>query len=624
MIPQPKDIVGFKIFLTLMFVFFLLSFFSARAMAFQYFNYNPDITDNYNGTTVLDMNSNTSSGWAICWWYFIPYPCLVPTVFPCYNVTYNSTDTDMYITSLPSCDWNLTMYYSLISLRLLNDGSYIHSDDNSEISSYLVAHGNPQQLTLPRNKEGLVVLNYYLNNSNNIYPPYSMLKVVDATGATLNWTYLSSGAPANASLIIPRDINSDRNLTITATWYFGNSSFPSVVGASQWKIERFAFYTFDLDYPNTQPSFLGSLLQTLCNTTSADHSCLGSDKNQNQTYYSQVDYIDNAHDGFGCIGILDNNVLQVSRGVLRNQPSLGGSYQCVYQVCGGTRGAYQDWVCSSSPLWSEVTNKLLFQEVSNYRTLVTHFSANGNDPNVGDCAYGAYYDNWYFEGSISGQRTLHWICDNITSANDLYRHPINLENYGYAGDRYVLPTGSFPNFVPSCSPVTTCVGSLKQTLNGDCTVSSVSCGSYLCNANQTDCNYPPIVQQYGFGSFCLSTLNSSDMQTYVTYNLTGSYYNSCTPLYCYQNTTNTISCLTQGQIYALQHPPPVSTAPLFGSSDVATLTPAGVINSVYVGVMGFVNAMGGSFMVLMFMIVGALIIMIVLVAINQYVKNNFG
>jgi hypothetical protein len=67
------------------------------------------------------------------------------------------------------------------------------------------------------------------------------------------------------------------------------------------------------------------------------------------------------------------------------------------------------------------------------------------------------------------------------------------------------------------------------------------------------------------------------------------------------------------------NPPP---EPLFGDEDVTTMTPTGFMTTIYNGVMGFVNAMGGSYFILMFMLMAVIVVTLVISIVLHYVKEN--
>ena len=297
------------------------------------------------------------------------------------------------------------------------------------------------------------------------------------------------------------------------------------------------------------------------------------------------------------------------------------------------------------------------------------FSAYANCVGLG-CGGQTYgYCQGFMQFNDSGVIKSITECEVEGSSLGYFRYPINLSNHsitnpsawslsGFAviGSYDGLSTGWIPMsyydtmFNASCDEGwycngteeywldSSCIKHFESNCSGICGCSGSRCfqttGYWQCGSNMTSYHYNStcnndlqlLCDNYCDGGSgrcfnetnCLSDIDCSnfcdgEIRYYGGYCDIGTYtcgwHNSeacgygCSPLGC-------------------SGAPP--SPPLFGNgTDITTLRPADIIGSIYYGVLGFVNAMGGSFFFFIFLIIAIIIIVLFVTIVPHIVKEAF-
>jgi hypothetical protein len=241
----------------LLFSFLFLIVFSSHAYAYQIFNQNPTFTTNNNGYYIADVFTNSS---CFLWW--------------CSNNSYSCFDVQnisgsLKLSNSSRCDYSQTFNSASLTIKMLsdnsyykmNDGNYLYMEsqpnakwcDQPETSPFGVnppgynytppVCGGYDYILLPKNKEGIVVLNYTITDNSYLDGQYTVLEVWENGITQLNSTLIWYGGTNQKTLFIPPS-NHDRNITVFASWkwYLTPSYYVPVTNIT---INKFQFYTLD-------------------------------------------------------------------------------------------------------------------------------------------------------------------------------------------------------------------------------------------------------------------------------------------------------------------------------------------------------------------------------------------
>jgi len=176
-------------------------------------------------------------------------------------------------------------------------------------------------------------------------------------------------------------------------------------------------------------------------------------------------------------------------------------------------------------------------------------------------------------------------------------------------------------FETNCSGICGCSGSrcFQTTGYWDCgsNMTSYHYNSTCHNDLQLLCDF---YCDYGTGKCFNETICASDIDCFPFCDGSTRYYNPyCTPSYTcdwYNSEVCGYGCAPSGCSGAPPSPP------LFGNgTDITTLRPADVISSIYYGVLGFVNAMGGSFMFFIFLMMVIVVIILCITIIPKILEE---
>lgn len=180
-----------------------------------------------------------------------------------------------------------------------------------------------------------------------------------------------------------------------------------------------------------------------------------------------------------------------------------------------------------------------------------------------------------------------------------------------------------------------CVKYFETNCSGICGCSGSRCfettGYWNCGSNMTSYHYNSTCHNdlqllcdqycdYDTGMCFNETICASDIDCFPFCDGSTRYYNPyCTPSYTcdwYNLEVCGYGCTPSGCSGAPPSPP------LFGNgTDITTLRPADVISSIYYGVLGFVNAMGGSFMFFIFLMIVIVVIILCITLVPKILEE---
>lgn len=228
---------------------------STGSLAYQIFNHNPSFI-NSNGYYIADSFTNSS---CFLWW--------------CTNNTYSCFDNQnatgkLLLSNSSRCDFNGNFNSASVTIKMLSNGGYYKMSNGDY--QYLVSRPNSEwcdqpekspfgiqpvgvnltppvcsgwdYMVLPKNKEGIVVLDYSLTDNTYLDPSYTVLEVWENGDTQLNSTIITSGATTK-TLFIPAS-NHDRNITVFASWKW-YTPIPIKIPVTNITINKFEFYTMD-------------------------------------------------------------------------------------------------------------------------------------------------------------------------------------------------------------------------------------------------------------------------------------------------------------------------------------------------------------------------------------------
>jgi len=542
-------ILNKKIVISLFFFLFLILFFKP-ASAYTQFNINPDFTTTIEGININEITTNVSitacnfynpSTWGLCLYNAITGQNLTwfeSSTYECFNAIsntswYNDTTNDNrtgFLDLQPSSACNFTGYNynnSFINIKLLNNTNYLKSKNASELetSPYSDWLSDINSFLLPSNKEGIIYLRYLINDTDDLTPS-SLLTYYTNLGET-NSTLLGGSADTwvNTTLYIPAS-TVNRTITIFASFVFGSVNTPKRI-----MIDYFSFYTYD--YETLIPynsAFTSAFVQENCNSSGTVSSYI-NDYIWNTSSRLKVNAIHTAQakDGIDC-GVFQNNETIIIRRLLESDytPAEIGKYLArdIAYIGFDTNGIL------SGNIFTQITPYML--EITCINT-----SASGNTDRG-------------INFSDAGFQTSKWYHDNCTSSGTPYKFNwyIN-DSVGtqYMVWRTVSRSAWRDTFRTTCEYKLFCQGNSLYIINSLCDVSFLkTCDVWGCNAEQTNCNYPQLLNGTSiesYGSYCMNNY------TYTIVNSSGSFYESCVyPQRCYQTTFNSTDCYTETEYNA--------------------------------------------------------------------------
>lgn len=244
---------------TFIYLFFFLFFFisSVSVNAYTEFNTNPYFTSDNTGYYIADQFANQS---CFLWW-------CSNNSYSCFDI--ENTNNKLVLSNSSRCNFSLNYNFAGVSVKMLSDDSYYKMEDGDyqkmvsmsnskwcdQLDTSPFGVGNqsltpPYCLTydyivLPKNKEGIVLLNYTLTNNGYLDGSYTLLEVWENGVTQINKTLIWYGGNQKATLYIPPKVY-DRNLTIFATWKW-YTNVPIPIPVTNITIDEFKFLTFDLN-----------------------------------------------------------------------------------------------------------------------------------------------------------------------------------------------------------------------------------------------------------------------------------------------------------------------------------------------------------------------------------------
>jgi hypothetical protein len=526
-----KPMAKYKIVLPLViFLFFIII--SYKVNAYEQFNYNPSLSLGLaNGFAILSNSINST--------YSYSNPLL------CYDVTFN--------TSLMSIIYN-NNYCDEFSI----DNSYIYitplSTSDYNLTQDAVADTNlidsNNRMLIPPNIELIVNFRYYINETDNILPGYSNIYWrMCSDQLCTNMIYQNSSELTTTektwiikSIIIP---------SATGTRYFeitGYFAYGSPLNTTSILIDTFDIYTFDIE--EARQSYFTTFAEEkarYCGSNSV-HPCI------------------NDYDCFS----KHNSTLKMAYLISNDTYNNTNLFCCAFQSGNKTyvrRCSYDGMVAStigSSKLWymkdmaffrfnqgTSDSTGMLVRSLSTSQMSYDYYYGTGSP----SCGTGTtswerveYNGNGYFvwnNATIFGSTPM---CNYDRIDQTLTILPIwNITGtkYRHRTNNGAFATSYYPLFqkINICTPSCTCTDAQEFCISEFCQeYTGTNCGIYGC-LNDVECAFPDIVKEYGYGTFCLTTLGYENIYNYVIYNTSGSFYASCTlPNICFQDTSTTISC----------------------------------------------------------------------------------
>jgi hypothetical protein len=245
--------------------FFLFIFLSTGVNAYEIFNTNPYFTSNNNGYYIADSFSNET---CFFWW--------------CSNNTYSCFDVQnitgkLVLSNSSRCNFTNDYNFAGITIKMLSDNSfykmnngdyiYMLSKPNSkwcdqpEVSPFGINPPNYNYtppvcsgydyMVLPKNKQGIIALNYSIYDNYNLDNQYTLLEVWENGVTLLNSTFIGSAnlTPELKTLII-QPASYDRNITVFASWKW-YTPIATQIPVTNITINKFQFYTLDISETRT-------------------------------------------------------------------------------------------------------------------------------------------------------------------------------------------------------------------------------------------------------------------------------------------------------------------------------------------------------------------------------------
>lgn len=557
----------------LLFSFLFLIVFSSHAYAYQIFNQNPTFTTNNNGYYIADLFTNSS---CFLWW--------------CSNNSYSCFDVQningsLKLSNSSRCDYSQTFNSASLTIKMLsdnsyykmNDGNYLYMEsqpnakwcDQPETSPFGVnppgynytppVCGGYDYIVLPKNKEGIVVLNYTITDNSYLDGSYTVLEVWENGISQLNSTLIWYGGTNQKTLFIPPE-NHDRNITVFASWkwYLTPSHYVPVTNIT---INKFQFYTLDTneirnDWTNNQTYEL----EKYCGSGSS----IGRTENifgnfpyeYNPTYglYNNTSFVfGNDNNNITCGLIRLNNLI-----IAKHWELYSPHYNCDYP-CTPSSNQYFYYTPNLFFVWQLTYNSFtgFFEQFSRTQIKMTtmysgigfqtYGGSNDSDTIIYDDLYNTIINIRSFRDNYSSafRQTISLINNpNITisnqnpSGNNFKIHAVGPVFAHGTADTYSLWHPFFTSNIGVdntgwyCSDITNSEGYILP--NGT-EINTLYCGDYGCNAEHTHCNF-------GFiGTYC------SDNTHWAYSDITGIQDTGTCSALCV-NKTYGIDCLDNANI----------------------------------------------------------------------------
>jgi hypothetical protein len=373
-------------------------------------------------------------------------------------------------------------------------------------------------MILPKNKEGIVVLDYSLTDNTYLDPSYTVLEAWDNGITQLNSTIITSGS-ATKTLFIPPS-NHDRNITVFASWKW-YTPIAIQIPVTNITINKFEFYTMDTN--TIDNSWVANHTYELENYCGVGSTIVREQTADNNGYTSNItDFIfGDDINGLQCGLVKLDNLI-----IARHWTGVGFTHNYYYYT--------PNLFFFGSP-----TTNGFFEEFLRTRVKFTWF----NNYTWDDVFYSNYlYDNININVS---ERSLQ---ENYSNA---LRQTISLINNPSIQITTQTPTGNnfkystigrtsedspyHPFFSSSisidnagwyCSDISNQEGYI---LGNGTEINIQYCGDYGCNADHTHCNF-------GFiGSYC-------DSDTSWIHSTISGIDNSGTCYRCVNKTLGNIDC----------------------------------------------------------------------------------
>ena len=505
-----------RLVLPFFFLFFLLSFVNVNA--FTQFNANPNFNSDINGYAFYNFISTAMPNNCLIYCFF--NPTIYNTTYGFYPV-WNSTNKSLILNPNPNVDYTYGVYlYSVI--QPLNSIQFYQSFNWSDYSNN-VNIINP--LFLPSWREGIIRLEYRVNDTNNIDLANSRIKVYSNGNLINEFQLVPSSTWDNQTFFITPTLN-NRNITLYMILGFGNGiDNTSVSSPRKIEIKRFSFYT--LDDETILPSvYSDTFAQGRCNTTnSATRTASGSSGSNYGGYiWKFTAFNNNVIDSLGCVVYQLGNMTFTRRMTEFQQVQHASDTWSYYAISRDLAGILYE--CGQAGYY------IIFNRISDTSTIssgMTYYyypTTNQIDfYNSGSIALGTIINYTNYSGNYKVLYPL------TTTSGQTWR--FNMLDANCMGG--FNPSSWWNNFNTYCNAHTVCSGNSKYTISQDCSVSQPSsCPSgYSCNPQGTDCNYAtdfngnPLTE--GYGSYCYSWIDKSlsPSPLYYVINSSGTYIQSC-------------------------------------------------------------------------------------------------
>lgn len=514
--------------ISLVFFLFLIS----GARAYTNYNSNGELSDNYNGFSIIDHSIMTYVGVEYtgeCYtlehstnYYsggggnYSGYLQLTPqgpnALYPCNFTDYSINSTDIYITAL-------------------SDGSSYIDSENGPCD---LGNCSAARMLLPKDHEGLVALRMLFNETTGANIDYSntYLYWFDSLGAN-NRSYFSSFANNTwlyNSLYIQSDKSRDRYITV-----YLKISFNAPSTAPKILIDKFKVYTYDI--VEMRDSFFTSYDDELLRYCGGDNSSFRVPfyPTYNQGFIKRNAslnlglFIANSTEDprIACCVFQSGNIT-IARKCTRdtqNDTYYNNLIMRDLVLVSGNGLTYSD-----SMLIKAISTTGIKYDFYTYGSLCQNGTVKILFNGVGNLSWTVYTDTPRFCGADYVDRELSFSGLNLSGTK--FRN-----KYGGTGDNpawipFFIFNSAVDNAGQYCDPV---INEQYYILpNGSIQIgSNTSCGSWGCNAANTACDFGSI------GQFC-----SADNVSYTTVSVDGSIsYNACYPENCYQLTASDV-CYT--------------------------------------------------------------------------------
>lgn len=249
-----KKAISFSLF------FFLFIFLSVSVKAYQNFNQNPSFISNNNGYYIADSFTNSSCFFSWC----------TNNTYSCFDV--QNTSGSLILSNSSRCDFSHNFNSASVTIKMLSDNSFYKMNNGDYV--YMLSKPNSKwcdqpetspfginlpgfnftppvcsgwdYMVLPKNKEGIIVLNYTLADNSYLDGSYTVLEAWENGITKLNSTLIWNGGNNVKKLFIP-PATYDRNITIFASWKWYTDSGAIVIPVTNITINKFQFYTLDIN-----------------------------------------------------------------------------------------------------------------------------------------------------------------------------------------------------------------------------------------------------------------------------------------------------------------------------------------------------------------------------------------